>query len=85
METAIRPYRDTRAIIAFDVVAAPRYAEILAVRERAGLPIPTGDAPIAAICRAHDATCATRNTKDFVHTGIALIDPWKGKAQPPTV
>ena len=84
VETAIRPYRDTRAIIAFDVVAAPRYAEILAARERAGLPIPTGDAQIAAICRAHDATCATRNTKDFVHTGIALIDPWTGEAQSPT-
>ncbi|OYO03176.1 VapC toxin family PIN domain ribonuclease [Enemella evansiae] len=84
VETAIRPYRDTRAIIPFDVLAAPRYAEILAARERGGLPISTGDAQIAAICRAHDATCATRNTKDFVHTGIALVDPWTGEAQSPT-
>ncbi|CAG7572297.1 hypothetical protein FB554_0430 [Barrientosiimonas humi] len=84
VESAIRPYRDTGAIIAFDVLAAPRYAEILAVRERGGLPISTGDAQIAAICRAHDATCATRNVKDFVHTGIALIDPWTGEAQSPT-
>lgn len=30
----------------------------------------------AAICRAHRATCATRNTKDFVQTGAELVDPW---------
>ncbi|NNG37376.1 PIN domain-containing protein [Nakamurella aerolata] len=78
VETVIGPYRDTRAIIAFDAAAASRYADILAARESEGLPIATGDAQIAAICRAHDATCATRNTKDFVHTGIALIDPWTG-------
>ncbi|MFT4188203.1 MAG: type II toxin-antitoxin system VapC family toxin [Aeromicrobium sp.] len=76
VEAAIRPYREAGAIIAFDVVAAPRYAEILAAREAAGRPITTGDAQIAAICRAKDAVCATRNTKDFLHTGVALIDPW---------
>lgn len=79
IETAIRPYRGTGAIIAFDAAAASRYADILAVREGAGLPIATGDAQIAAICRAQDAVCATRNTKDFVHTGVALVDPWTGK------
>ena len=85
VETAIRPYRDTGAIIAFDAAAASRYADILAVREDAGLPIATGDAQIAAICRAQDAVCATRNTKDFANTGIALIDPWTGKEEPPSV
>ena len=25
----------------------------------------------------HDATLATRNVKDFEHTGITLVDPWK--------
>src|SRR5688500_16740437 len=68
VEGAILPYRDTGAIIAFDAAAAPRYADILAAREKAGLPIATGCAQIAAICRAQDATCATRNTRDFVHT-----------------
>lgn len=81
VEAAIRPYRDTGAIIAFDAAAAPRYADVLAVREAAGLPIATGDAQIAAICRSRDAVCATRNTKDFVHAGIALINPWTGDEQ----
>lgn len=76
VEVAIRPYRDTGAIIAFDAAAAPRYADILAMRESEGLPIATGDAQIAAICRSRDAVCATRNTKDFIHTGVALVNPW---------
>ena len=44
----------------------------------AGLPHMGGldDAQIAAICRTRAATCATRNTKDFAHTGIDLVDPW---------
>lgn len=76
VESAIQPYRDTGAILAFDAVAAFRYADILAAREAAGLPITTEDAQIAAICRARDASCATRNTKDFSGTGVALINPW---------
>lgn len=79
VEAAVLPYRNTRAIIAFDAAAAARYADILAAREAAGLPIATGDAQIAAICRAADAVCATRNTKDFSHTGVALINPWAPK------
>ncbi|GAA1480834.1 type II toxin-antitoxin system VapC family toxin [Gordonia sinesedis] len=78
VESAIRPYLAAGAVIAFDAAAAVRYADILAARERAGLPVSTGDAQIAAICRARDAACATRNIKDFAHTGIALIDPWTG-------
>jgi len=34
------------------------------------------DAMIAAIARVHRATLATRNTGDFEHCGIRLINPW---------
>lgn len=73
---ALEPYRDSRALLAFDEAAAEEYANVYVARERAGLPISTADAQIAAICRVHRATCATRNTKDFAHTGVTLIDPW---------
>lgn len=63
-------------MLAFDDVAAEQYAHVLVARERAGLPISTADAQIAAICRSRNATCATRNTRDFAHTGVDLIDPW---------
>lgn len=82
VEAVLFPYRDVGAVLAFDAAAASRYAEVLAAREAAGLPISTADAQIAAICRVHDATCATRNTKDFVQTGVALMDPWTGAEHP---
>lgn len=76
IDGALQPYQESRAILAFDGEAASRYVDILVVRERAGLPISTADAQIAAICRSHDAVCATRNTKDFVSTGVELVNPW---------
>lgn len=76
IDAALQPYRDTRAVLSFDESSADHYADVLVARERAGLPISTADAQIAAICRAHNATCATRNTSDFAQTGIRLVDPW---------
>jgi predicted nucleic acid-binding protein len=61
----------------FDVLAAEQYADLVTAREYAGRPISMADAQIAAICRVHDATLATRNTADFADTGITLINPWK--------
>ena len=75
VNTTVQTYRSTR-VPAFDSSAAEHYATILAAREHAGLPISTADAQIAAICRAHGASCATRDTKDFAQTGIELINPW---------
>lgn len=61
----------------FDVLAADQYADVVTARERAGKPIGTSDAQIASICRALNATLATRNTSDFTGTGVDLINPWK--------
>lgn len=60
----------------FDAPAAAHYAAIVSDRERAGRPMTVADAQIAAICRKLRAVLATRNTADFEHTGIELIDPW---------
>ena len=76
IDAALRPFRETRAVLAFDVEAADHYADVLVARERAGMPISTADAQIAAICRANGATCATRNIKDLARTGVELVDPW---------
>ena len=74
---AVDPYRGSRSILPFDEAAADHYADVLVARERAGAPISTADAQIAAICLTHGATCATRNVKDFQYTGVELVDPWK--------
>jgi toxin FitB len=65
-------------IVAFDADAATRYGALVAARESSGRPISALDAQIAAICLAHEATLATRNTKDFSDTGVELVDPWAG-------
>jgi len=76
IDAALQPYRETRAVLAFDDEAAAQYADVLVEREAARLPIRMADAQTAAICRAHHATCVTRNIKDFTGTAIELIDPW---------
>lgn len=64
-------------ILPFDGAAADHYAMVVARRDRLGLPIEGFDAQIAAICRLRDAALATRNVKDFLETGVDLIDPWQ--------
>jgi predicted nucleic acid-binding protein len=61
----------------FDATAATHYATLVSDREQAGRPISVADAQIAAICRKLGATLATRNTSDFMDTGIKLVDPWR--------
>jgi predicted nucleic acid-binding protein len=60
----------------FDAAAAAHYATIVSGREKIGRPISVADAQIAAICRKLQTTLATRNTPDFEHTGIELVDPF---------
>lgn len=64
-------------VLAFDHDAAAAYAPLVHRRDQRGMPIDGFDAQIAAICAIHPATLATRNVKDFEHTGITLVDPWK--------
>ena len=63
-------------ILPFDEDSARAFAGIVAAREAAGRPISQLDAMIAAIARSHRAAVATRNTADFQHCGIDLINPW---------
>ena len=65
-----------RRLLAFDGVAAVHYADIVVERERIGRPISMADAQIAAICRSHDATVATRNVDDFADVGVDIVNPW---------
>ncbi len=76
VRNALEPYRGSRAILPFDAEAAGEYAAVLGARTRSGSPISSADAQIAAVCRTHDATLATRNTKDFEGTGVHLVNPW---------
>lgn len=63
-------------ILPFDSSAAEAYAAIAASRRAMGRPISEADAQIAAIARSNGAVLASRNTKDFAHCGIKVLNPW---------
>lgn len=65
-------------ILVFDLAAAIECGMLMAAAERKGRPISFADAQIAAVCRVHDASLATRNAKDFAGLGIDVINPWDG-------
>ncbi len=68
-------------VLPFDSDAAQNYAVIASSRRSIGRPITFADCQIAAISRSRDAALATRNTKDFEHCGISVVNPWvKGQA-----
>lgn len=60
----------------FSLESADTYAQIVSGRERRGRPISVLDAQIAAICRTRGDSLATRNVRDFEHTGVEIVDPW---------
>src|SRR5579859_2924701 len=60
----------------FDALAAAWFGPLMVRRAGLGLPIEGFDAQIAAICRARGAVLATRNLKDFLETGVEVINPW---------
>ncbi|HVH48192.1 MAG TPA: type II toxin-antitoxin system VapC family toxin [Labilithrix sp.] len=65
-------------VLALRADAATLYARIASDRRRAGRPISSFDAQIAAIARATGAAVATRNVDDFDGCGVPIIDPWRG-------
>lgn len=65
-----------RRVLPFDAAAAAHAAELTAERQRTGHPIAVQDAQIAGIARSRGFALATRNTWDFLGTGVNLIDPW---------
>ena len=61
----------------FDIAAAEEYGRLSAERQKAGLNTCSMDLMIAAIAITHNATVATRNTRDFEGCGIELVNPWQ--------
>lgn len=68
--------RFANRVLAYDSAAADAHAEIAAQCRVQGRPRSQSDMMIAGIVRAHEATLATRNVRDFDDCGIALLDPW---------
>lgn len=67
-------------VLPFGTREAELFAEIGSHRRAKGRPISQFDAQIAAIARSHDFAIVTRNTRDFEHCGVELINPWDNQA-----
>lgn len=63
-------------ILAYNTRVAETWGEMMAEMERQGHTMPLTDSLIAAIARRHNLTLATRNTADFAHTGLRLVNPF---------
>jgi predicted nucleic acid-binding protein len=57
--------------------AALAYGELMGAARQQGRAMSTADGMIAAIARVNGGRLATRNTKDFETTGLALVSPWQ--------
>ena len=63
-------------VLPFGQPAAERTAEVTARLHSQGNNIDAPDSQIAGIALSRQATLATRNIRDFVGTGLTLVDPW---------
>jgi len=74
-EDVIKFYRNRIMAIDFDIVMI--WGSLYANLERIGRKIPTIDLLISSTALFYDMILVTRNTKDFVHTGCKLLNPWE--------
>ena len=80
LEAAVRRWlllQPPETILKFGPDSAEAFGLVRERRRELGKPISYPDAIIAATCLTHKATLYTRNTKDFLDTGIELINPWE--------
>ncbi len=64
-------------VLLFDAAAAKQAAAISADLRKLGRTIDVRDAMIAGTVVARNATLATRNTKHFADTPVAIVNPWE--------
>ena len=64
-------------VVEIDASTAAAWAKLLANLKRKGRAMPIKDSLIAATAKQHGLTVASRNTADFRHAGIPLVNPFK--------
>jgi len=57
------------------------WGELVARLEASGRTLPAIDSLIAAIALHGDFTLVTRNERDFVGTGVKIINPWRSSEE----
>ncbi|HXP60151.1 MAG TPA: type II toxin-antitoxin system VapC family toxin [Dongiaceae bacterium] len=67
---------ETIDCLPWDAAVSRRWAELVVESRRRGRLLPLLDGMIAATALAHGLTVATRNIRNFEHTGARLFDPF---------
>jgi predicted nucleic acid-binding protein len=67
----------SRRLLGIDVEICRIWGELTAMHDARGRRLDAPDGLIAATALYHGMHMMTRNTKDFVHTGVLLINPWE--------
>jgi hypothetical protein len=69
--------RDALQVLDMDAETADAWAHLLADLKRKGRAMPFKDSLIAATARQHGLTVVTRNTTNYRHAGVALVNPFE--------
>ncbi|MCD6224137.1 MAG: type II toxin-antitoxin system VapC family toxin [Deltaproteobacteria bacterium] len=69
--------RFDRRILSIDSMVAQKFGEILSTSEKNGYRLPAIDSLIAATAIVNNLTLVTRNTRNMVHSGVSLYNPWE--------
>ena len=70
------PTRFKDRILGIDFSTMVLWGSLVGQLEQNGRPLPAMDSMIAAIAIHHGLSLVTRNEKDFVGTGVVIINPW---------
>ena len=65
-------------VLDLDTATGQIWAGLLAELQRKGRAMPVKDSLLAATARQHRLTVVTRNTHDFAHTSVKVINPFEG-------
>ncbi len=64
-------------ILAIDQSVAQVWAQMMVEAQTRGKSMTALDSIIAATARRHGCHLVTRNTRDFAHAGLDLLNPWE--------
>ena len=66
-------------VVEIDAATASVWAKLLADLKRKGRAMPVKDSLIAASAQQHGLTVATRNTADYRHAGVSVVNPFDAR------
>ena len=75
LEKVLTKFEDR--VLPFDRDVAETHGRLRARMQQQGTSLAEPDGYIAATAIFHELPLATRNGKDFAHTGVRLINPWE--------